>query len=201
MAPVATIENLLAAFVSQLVEWDRLVLEAGADARWDPLTVLFVVASTWWVKWPLFVAVGACGDAHCRRRLPRAFVTGLTAVATAAALTALVKDLVDRARPALADPTLHTLVATPGSPSFPSGHAATAFAAAVAVGAFYPRLRVPLLALAAVVGLSRIYLGVHYLLDVLAGAALGTALALVVVWATRRFAAWRGRSDTSPRPA
>jgi membrane-associated phospholipid phosphatase len=169
--------------------------------RWEPLTILFVLASTWWVKWPLFVAVGACGDARCRRRLPPALLSGLLAVGVAAGLTSLIKDLVDRARPALADPGIEALVATPGSPSFPSGHAATAFAAAIAVGAFYPRIRWPLLGTAAVVGLSRIYLGVHYWLDVVAGAALGIALALAVVWTTRRVLALLARSGTSPQAA
>jgi undecaprenyl-diphosphatase len=192
---------LLSTLVQQLAHLDRLALEAGTDLRWEPLTVLFVFASTWWVKWPLLIVLGACGDARCRRRrLPLAALSGLFAVATAATLTSLLKDLVDRARPALADPTLEALVATPGSPSFPSGHAATAFAAAVAVGAFYPRLRWPLLALAGLVGLSRIYLGVHYWIDVLAGAVLGTLLALAVVWTTRRVQGWLGRSGRSPQP-
>jgi undecaprenyl-diphosphatase len=59
----------------------------------------------------------------------------------------------------------------------PSGHASTAFAAALAVGLAHPRLRWPLLALAALVALSRVWLGVHYLTDVIAGAALGAAVA------------------------
>lgn len=163
--------------------------------------MLFVLASAWWVKWPLLVVVGACGDARCRRRLPPAALSGLIAVGAAAGLTSLLKSSFDRVRPALADPGIEALVPTPDSASFPSGHAATAFAAAIAVGAFYPRLRWPLLGLAAVVGLSRIYLGVHYVLDVLAGAALGLALGLLVVWAVRRLSEWRGRSGTSPRAA
>ena len=69
----------------------------------------------------------------------------------------------------MADPGLDPIGLVPAAASFPSGHAATAFAAAVAVALFYPRLGRPLLALAAVVALSRVYLGVHYLLDVAAG--------------------------------
>ena len=86
------------------------------------------------------------------------------------------------------------LSAAPDTPSFPSGHATTAFAAAAVVGALYPRLRIPVYGLAALVGLSRVYLGVHYTLDVLAGAALGIALGLGVVWAIRRL-------DPRPLPA
>ena len=170
--------------------------------HWEPLTVLFVLASTSWVKWPLFLAIGACGDARCcRRRLPGALLSGLLAVGLAAGLTSVFKDLFERVRPALANPQIEALVATPGSPSFPSGHAATAFAAAIAVGAFYPRLRWPLLGMATLVGLSRIYLGVHYSLDVLAGAALGVVLGLAVAWTIRRVLAWLGRFGTSPQAA
>jgi membrane-associated phospholipid phosphatase len=185
--------------LQHLGEWDGLVLEASQGMRWGPLTVLFVVASAWWVKWPLFAALGACGDVRCRRVLPRAALSGVLAALVAAGLTTLLKDLVDRVRPALADPAIEALVTTPESPSFPSGHAATAFAAAAAVGAFCPRFRWPLLGLAAVVGLSRIYLGVHYVLDVLAGAALGIGVGLAVVCATRRFLAWLGRFRGSAR--
>ena len=154
------------------------------------------------MKWPLFLAVGACGDAllpPAASGLRRAL--GLMARGGRSGGSDERSQGVsfERVRPALADPAIEALVPTPASASFPSGHAATAFAAAVAVGAFYPRLRWPLLGLAALVGLSRIYLGVHYVLDVLAGAALGLALGLLMVWATRRLLGWLGRSGMSLR--
>jgi membrane-associated phospholipid phosphatase len=96
------------------------------------------------------------------------------------------KELVDRARPAHAGVDVSPAVSTPGDPSFPSGHTMTAFAAAVVVGAFYPRLRWLLLGLATLVGLSRVYLGVHFLADVLAGAAAGVAIGLCAVWMARK---------------
>ena len=68
----------------------------------------------------------------------------------------------------------------PASASFPSGHAATAFAAAVAVGMIHPRLRLPLLALATLVAVSRVYLGVHYATDVTSGTALGAGWAVLL---------------------
>jgi undecaprenyl-diphosphatase len=126
--------------------------------------------------------------------------SGLLAVGVAAGLTSVFKETFDRVRPALADPGIVALVPTPESASFPSGHAATAFAAAITAGAFYPRLRWPLIGLAVLVGLSRIYLGVHYVLDVLAGAALGVAVGLLVVLVTRRLLGWLGRPDMSLRP-
>ena len=54
------------------------------------------------------------------------------------------------------------------------------------VGAAYPRVRLPLLGLAALVALSRVYLGMHYWSDVLAGSLLGVAIGLAAVWLVRR---------------
>ena len=154
--------------------------------RWGPLTALFVIASAWWVKWPLFVAVGACADAVRRRRLPTATVAALVAAATAGLLVTLLKDAAHRARPGIADPALDPIGSIPASTSFPSGHSATAFACAVAVGILYPRLRWPLLAGAAIVAVSRVYLGMHYGTDVVAGSALGAAVGLGVALTVRR---------------
>jgi membrane-associated phospholipid phosphatase len=71
-------------------------------------------------------------------------------------------------------------VQMPSTTSFPSGHAASAAAFAVSVGDVVPGLRLPLRAAAAVVAFSRVYTGVHYPGDVLAGATVGT----LVGWAT-----------------
>ena len=94
---------------------------------------------------------------------------------TYAANTAL-KLIVRRRRPRLAG--LPPLTGTPTQLSFPSAHAATSFAGARC----YSRIglsAVPLYALAGGLSLSRLYLGVHYPSDVLAGALLGTAIAAV----------------------
>lgn len=74
--------------------------------------------------------------------------------------------------------------------SLPSGHGTTAFAAAFAIGALYPRLRVALWTLAGIVALSRVAVSAHYPSDVLAGALIGTLGALVVRnwFAVRRLA-------------
>jgi membrane-associated phospholipid phosphatase len=169
-----------------LLGLDRILLETSAALRWDVLTPLFVIASAWWVKTLVFAGVGAVTDLARLRRFPSCAICVLAAVGVASALVTLIKEAVDRARPAAADPALTALVPTPDNPSFPSGHTATAFAGAVVLAMFHPKLRLPALALACAVGFSRVYLGVHFLADVVAGAALGVLIGLAVAWLGRR---------------
>lgn len=72
------------------------------------------------------------------------------------------------------------LIPLPGSFSFPSGHAASAFAFTVGAGSEMRSLAVPVGALAAIVAYSRVHNGVHYPADVLAGAAIGASVAIVL---------------------
>jgi membrane-associated phospholipid phosphatase len=182
-----------------VLQVDRAALEVAQGLRWGPATFVFLVASAWWVKAPLIVAVGALGDVRARRRVPSTAICGAASAAAASLGAFLLKGLFDRPRPSVADPALVPLVPTPDSPSFPSGHAMTAFAAAAAVGALHPRLRWPLLALATLVALSRVYLEVHYALDVTAGAVLGTGIGLAVVRLVRTLPRALQRPRTAAR--
>lgn len=104
------------------------------------------------------------------------------AILVTSGLTFALKELVDRPRPAGTDPP----IAIPDSPSFPSGHTSTAFAAAAALAVFAPRwLSVVFLAVAALVGVSRIELGVHYASDVVVGAVIGVVIGLTAGLALR----------------
>ena len=80
-----------------------------------------------------------------------------------------IKWSIGRPRPVIED--LPHLMATPTGLSFPSSHSASSFAAARAYGDLLPAP--PLYALATLMALSRVHLGVHYPSDVAAGAALG----------------------------
>lgn len=73
------------------------------------------------------------------------------------------------------------LVHKPSSYSFPSGHTASAFAAAVALVCHNRKLGIPTVIFAALMGFSRIYVEVHYCTDVIAGAVSGAICALVAV--------------------
>jgi membrane-associated phospholipid phosphatase len=120
----------------------------------------------------------------------RAAFRGLASVATTATVVnALIKPLTRRRRPdrALAVVPSARHVNMPISRSFPSGHTAAAFAFATGVGRVLPWAGPPLGVVAAVVGYSRIHTGVHYPLDVIAGALCGVTLAeLTGIWLDQR---------------
>lgn len=88
------------------------------------------------------------------------------------------KPLVCRVRPYDLGIRYPLLVGRPGDFSFPSGHTAAAFAAALSLRPAGKRVWVPMTVYAALMGFSRIYLMVHYPTDVLAGAVCGTLCGL-----------------------
>ena len=92
------------------------------------------------------------------------------------------KEIIGRKRP------LDEVV---GNPAFPSGHTAYAFAGATLLAARYPKLRIPLYIGAGLVGVTRIYLGRHYLSDVIAGAAVGTITGALVSRHRGMLLSWR----------
>ena len=73
----------------------------------------------------------------------------------------------------------------PETTSFPSGHSASGFAFAGAVGASLPGLAVPLRGLAAAVAYSRVHTGVHYPGDVVIGSLIGTTIGQATALAAR----------------
>ena len=92
---------------------------------------------------------------------------------------ASMKYAIDRPRPYDVIQAVDPLY-RPIDPSFPSAHAMTVFAAAVAIGRKWHKALIPLLLLAAAVGFSRVYIGVHYPYDVASGALIGILIGLVV---------------------
>ncbi|MDD7221365.1 MAG: phosphatase PAP2 family protein [Eubacteriales bacterium] len=89
----------------------------------------------------------------------------------------LLKNLVARPRPYTRIPELVMLMKVPPDHSFPSGHACASFATAGALmwsmGKEWNRVRIPALAVAVWIAFSRLYVGVHYPTDVLAGVLVG----------------------------
>jgi undecaprenyl-diphosphatase len=115
-------------------------------------------------------------------------VVTVIAVAVADWSTTGLKAVFGRERPSLRYAQPEPLVKTAHDASFPSGHAATSFAAATVLTFAFPRLGPALFLLASAVAFSRVYVGVHYPLDVIGGAFLGVLIALVIrVVAERAF--------------
>jgi undecaprenyl-diphosphatase len=127
-------------------------------------------------------------------RRPAIFLYVALADLIAGVSGALLRQAIGRERPPLRFPEPHPLVHVPGNPSFPSGHAATSFACAATLAWLTPLSPIALYTLAALIAFSRVYVGVHYPLDVIGGAALGlgvaTALRLLV----------EARRRSAPRP-
>lgn len=108
----------------------------------------------------------------------------------------VLKPLVDRTRPCHLYPWVRLLGAfCPKSPAFTSSHAANMFALTTFLSFFFPRLRWPLLGLASLVSLSRVYVGVHYPFDVLGGALLGVGCAWAVKSLLERTLGFLGYRD------
>jgi undecaprenyl-diphosphatase len=179
--------------MAPLVNLDHELVEATQAVEHPLLTAVFVVLSAWWVKGPLLVGLGLWSDMW-RRRIPVAFAAAAVATGVASLVVHVLKLAFDRERPPVADPDVGSLVAIPGNPSFPSGHSATAFAAATAVAILCPRMRPWALAIAAAVALSRVYLRVHFPLDVLVGGAVGAGLGALCAFAVLRLV----RSTAAP---
>lgn len=173
-------------FLPQLLQLDHAAIEQTTALRWSPATAFFAFASAWWIKGPLFVILAFLRDVKNRALLLPTGLAVLISLILADLASSGLKEAVDRPRPPRADPGFDAAVSVPPSPSFPSGHATTTFACACAVAVLVPKLRIPALIVAVTVGLARVYLGVHYTLDVLAGAALGSLIGVAVALVVKR---------------
>ncbi|MBN8868855.1 MAG: phosphatase PAP2 family protein [Solirubrobacterales bacterium] len=116
---------------------------------------------------------GAAFDGKHRKQWLAASLLGPLAIG----LNFLVKLVVRRPRPELEG--LPPLGGAPSSLSFPSAHATASFAAATAMSRIRPEMKLALFGAAAVMAVSRPYLGMHYPSDIAAGAVLGIGLGAV----------------------
>ena len=107
----------------------------------------------------------------------RAAAAAALAAAASATLFLRIKKTAGRRRPLVFEPHRWATLLPPDKFSFPSGHTITAFSVAVSLSLFYPSLTAGLLFCAASVAASRVLLGMHFLSDVLAGAAIGATMA------------------------
>ncbi|MDI6907870.1 MAG: phosphatase PAP2 family protein [Thermoanaerobacterales bacterium] len=117
-----------------------------------------------------------------REAVWRAGISVAIALAASHLVVHVVKHRVNRPRPRF---VLHgtRFFDVPTCPySFPSGHTNAAFVVAMAIYPHLPLIGLPLLILAAVIGFSRVYLGVHYASDVAGGGLIGVTFGLLAGW-------------------
>ncbi|MES2275156.1 MAG: phosphatase PAP2 family protein [Bacteroidota bacterium] len=149
---------------------------SGADGTWRTVSKSVYITSTLAPATMLVTGLAT----HNRELTVQAFETG-GATLIAAGLTAGLKKITHRERPYLAHPDVIFGKSSSPDYSFPSGHTSVAFATATSLSLAFPKWYViaPSFAYAGAVGYSRMYLGVHYPSDVLAGAVVGTGSAFL----------------------
>ncbi len=151
----------------QFLLWVQAFLRNGIT---DPILSFYTKLGDHGLLW-----IALCIGLLVIPRTRRAGLTGLLALVFSLLFTnVLIKNIVARTRPWLIIEGLIPLVTERDPNSFPSGHTSAAFAAATAFFHTMPRRQgIAALALAAVMGLSRLYVGVHFPSDVLCGALMG----------------------------
>ena len=167
----------------------------------DHLLRAWIVAHRTMSVTPLMVGLSAVGRGGVvwltigglltmrRRMAPRALVILVLALILASILAnEVLKPLVGRERPFVTSPQVAVIGGRPDDASFPSGHAAGAFAGALVLSRFVPGGQIGWWVLAIAIAYSRVYLGVHYPLDVAGGALVGLAAAAITLELAKRSA-------------
>lgn len=158
-----------------ILQWDMRVLEAAANWHHpilDAVLGLFTTLGNSGVIWIAVAIVLLCTKRYRKEGLALSLALLLCLLFG----NLLLKNVIARMRPFLANPEIRLLISPPSGYSFPSGHTYSSFAAAFVLHRTDRRFSVPAFLAAALIGFSRIYFQVHYLTDVLAGVLLGLAI-------------------------
>ena len=153
----------------------ELFNRSAANPFFDFVFPFITDSSNWFL--PLLVFYIYLFREDWRRALKAFLITVVCLILTDAVAAQIIKPVVGRIRPSheLTD-MVRLLVGRGGKYSFPSNHAANSMAFAIVTGFFYPQMRRWLLFIAILVGFSRVYVGVHYPGDVMAGALFGLVI-------------------------
>ena len=182
-------ESVWAEALRELGAVDRAVYQAVADTPTPELDAPVRRLSNAANYSRLWLGVATVIAVLGGRRGRRAALEGVLAIGVTSATVNLgIKPLAHRRRPDRTGSAMFAArhVPMPESTSFPSGHAASAFAFAYAVGRHLPGLAVPIRLLASGVAYSRVHTGVHYPGDVVIGSVLGAGTAAMVAAACDR---------------
>lgn len=170
--------------------------------RWD----LLDDTAVWWAKDGIFLLVaiaGLFGLWELRRSPRRALLVAAVVVVSAAVaggVILLAGDVIHEARPFVSDRDTVQLLKHNADNSFPSDHATLAGVVAMAAALTWRRWAALFVVLGLLVGLARVFSGVHYPGDVAAGWAIG-ATSVAVAWlAVTRSRLWAREPTSSPSP-
>ena len=165
-------------------------------------SLLVWVQNTFVVPWltPIMIGITHMGDAGLcwiglcfglvlyRKTRRTGLVMSASLLGSFVICNILLKNIVARVRPYEILPAVERLIEQQSDFSFPSGHTSISFAAAVVVLCLCPcRYGLPCILFATLMGFTRLYLGVHYPLDVLVGLLLGSGIALLSVCIYRKY--------------
>ncbi len=182
--------------MSAILEWDASVLLwIQENMRTDLMTTIMKAitrlgdgGSLWIVLAIIFLAINKT------RKVGVA--SALALIITFVTVNLGIKNMVARIRPYEVIEGLTNLVGKQSDFSFPSGHSAHAFAVGVVILIMMPKkIGVPIFTISILMAFSRLYVGVHYPTDVIAGVVLGTVIALLSVFITNKACeAWNKRN-------
>ena len=162
----------------QLLTWLRAFHAPWLDVVLSIVTISGIMGGLW----QLFALIGLT---RARWRAA-AWRTLLTVWVALAVVDGVAKPLLNRTRPSAASAPTRTLARVASTASFPSGHATSAIAGALAVSRMWPAGRVVWWTLAVLIAYSRVYIGAHYVSDVIGGAILGALIAMWVLGGRHR---------------
>ncbi len=163
---------------------------------WDERTILRIIAQRGISLTRFMKLISALGDGYLWSVLAVVFFAftdvsqrwlfaGISAFIVELICYKIIKQTTTRQRPFRRNPSIQNLVIPQDEFSFPSGHTAAATVAAFLFGIAVPALMPIFFSLAVLIGLSRMYLGVHYPSDILMGFALGSfsfSLSYIVIF-------------------
>ena len=178
--------------MSEIIQnWDETILRQIADNLRQPVLDIFMIFYTNLGNSGLIFIAAAIVMLLFRRTRRAGAAAGVAMVLGLLITNLTIKPLVARLRPWIVMEGFQTLVTSSDMNSFPSGHTCAAFAFAAAVCAVLPQkwAKAAALIAAALMGFSRLYVGVHFPTDVLAGAAIGAICGAAGAWIVR--AVWR----------
>lgn len=180
MVKQTPLKLFIVSYVANITQLEIGLMHKALHLRDIRLLSCFLKIASRLGDWPIWVVTSLCllvlgdGQSHL------AVLAAALAVAMSIMVFMSVKNLVGRPRPCEAGGGVSPMMAAPDKFSFPSGHTMTAFAVWGAFSVGLPFLSPAYLATAMIIGLSRVYLGLHYPTDVLVGAFLGGVIGVNV---------------------